>query len=1192
MQEQELRGVILDIDYIVRNDKGIVRITFKTKEGAYTLYDKSFHPYFYLVPFSGSLDAKRVMGISLETDNMALVSPIEVKKENRLLNGEEVAAFKVVLDNPKNVPRMSETLGEMGQCYEHDILFWKRYLIDNNLSPMLAMRVRVHEEEGELIVDSISNTGENPDMPLTHISFDIETYNPATVPRYDKDPVIMISYTDGKAAEVLTYKNIDRKFVAVLEDEKSMLSAFVERVNKINPDIVVGYNSSNFDLQYLAKRGSKLKVGFAINRNEGEVRAEHHGLVEAFKIPGRINLDIYNVARFVQIVGAAEQLLKVNSLKLYEIYAAITGKTKNMVDRPNIWKIWDGSDADREELADYSLGDSHSLDELYEFFLPLELEIARVSGTTLAEAAISTTGQLVEYLLMSYAHKNNQIIPNKPKDSAISERLANPFEGAYVIKPEPGIYANIAVFDFRSLYPSIIIAHNIDNSTITTKAAEYFESPNGFKFRKDRKGIMPIILKMLLDERKEVKKAYKKDPDNKALGARSQALKILANSFYGYLGYARSRWYSRECASSVTAFGRSFINMIADEAAKAQFKVLYGDSVVEDSIVRCRLGRNKIKSFRISELFKEMHARSGNGKEYYFPRMLFTETLDSEGKMVLRKVRYVMRHKTSKKVYRVWLTDFLHVDVTEDHSLMGFINLSKSKAKTMDRIVEVKPLEIGGSVKTLVVKKVAVRNKPEDMGFDNRVYELMGFFVGDGSFQYNRDRKCYYLGIAAGNDEKEILEKLILPLNKSGVIRNVVYKGRGDLIINGLDLVRLFEREIRQEGMKRIPESMFEETDPHINAFLRGLFSSDGTVMTRNRKPIIRYTTVDAKLALQIRELLWQVGISSSIFKENKPNAYKGKVSGTYSYHVVIKSKDRFVKNVGFLIDRKNKILSHYKETSLQKKSIRIKDFDISSVKKIEEIDYSGYVYDLEVDDTHRFFADGVLVHNTDSIFLLIGKKTKDDANAFAKHVNSILPNEMELELEDFYTRGVFVGKKGSGEEGAKKKYALLSESGRIKIKGFELVRRDWSKVARDTQKAVLESLLKEGSKDKAAAIVKDIVKKVQEGNMPLSEFVIHTQLRKGIKGYDVKSPELAAAKKAIEKGFKKQEEVEGAVIGYIITKRGNTISEKAELEGMATDYDPAYYIDHQIIPSTLKILKELGFSQDELKGMGSQKKL
>jgi DNA polymerase I len=233
-----------------------------------------------------------------------------------------------------------------------------------------------------------------------------------------------------------------------------------------------------------------------------------------------------------------------------------------------------------------------------------------------------------------------------------------------------------------------------------------------------------------------------------------------------------------------------------------------------------------------------------------------------------------------------------------------------------------------------------------------------------------------------------------------------------------------------------------------------------------------------------------------------------------------------------------------------------------------------------------------VIYADTDSVFLLMAQKSKIDAQEFMKSINKKLPGAMELELEDFYVRGVFVGKKGKSESGAKKKYALLSESGRIKIKGFELVRRDWSNISRETQRKVLEAILKDGSKEKAMSIVKEVVKDLRDGNVNLKDLVIYTQIRKKIDSYDSKSPELHAAKKALEDGVKRKDELDGATIGYIITKNGNTISDKAEIEDTAKTYDPDYYINNQVLPATLKILKELGFSEEELKGAGSQRKL
>jgi DNA polymerase I len=250
-----------------------------------------------------------------------------------------------------------------------------------------------------------------------------------------------------------------------------------------------------------------------------------------------------------------------------------------------------------------------------------------------------------------------------------------------------------------------------------------------------------------------------------------------------------------------------------------------------------------------------------------------------------------------------------------------------------------------------------------------------------------------------------------------------------------------------------------------------------------------------------------------------------------------------------------------------------------------------GRQFIMKVIQDAESFGFKSLYTDTDSVFILMDKRSKEDVFAFLKKVNSGLPSSMELELEDFYTSGVFVGKRGAAQ-GAKKKYALLSESGRVKIKGFELVRRDWANIARETQKAVLEAILKEGSKEKAVEIVKDVIKRLMEGKIEIKDLAIHTQLRKSIRSYDITSPEVSAARKAVEEGKKRVDEVEGVTIGYVITKHGNSISEKAQLEDLATDYDPNYYIDHQIIPATLKILKELGYNAEELKSGGAQKKL
>ncbi len=808
-------GVLLEADYTTINEIVKIRLTIKGLDGkAYEAIDDEFRPYFYFVP-SGEAALNSVKAM-VSAGNASRIT--ELVKEPRSIFGKQVNSYRVYVSNPTDVPKVAESLRNMGDTYEYDIPFSKRYLIDKEMTP-LTDSVFTLKKAGNMLlfIGYEQKQGPPSDLNLNTMCFDIETYSPLGIPRPEKDPVIMLSYSyvsKGKKGNgVITFKKIDRDFVEYVKDEAELYERFAERVSELDIDIISGYNSANFDIWYLAERAKALKMDFNLGRFGNETRIERHGLVNKVKIGGRVHIDMYLVVKFIAVVGAAESILKLNSYTLKNVYDAISKDEKLTVEKTKgqKWKdineLWNGGAEDLGLLADYNLSDSESLRKVYETFVPITIELSRTTGNSLSDVAVSTTGQLVEFMLMRYAHEFKELIPNKPTEREIKSRLMNPIEGAYVKTPDPGIYENLAIFDFRGLYPSIIISHNIDPSALCSTCTDYYESPTGDKFDKNKKVIMPTILDLLVKQRAEVKKLYKKDKGSIFLGSRSQALKITSNSFYGYLGYARSRWYSRECASSVTAYGRQYIHNTIEQAESSGFRVIYGD---------------------------------------------------------------------------------------------------------------------------------------------------------------------------------------------------------------------------------------------------------------------------------------------------------------------------------------------------------------------------------------------------TDSIVMLLGGKSKEEATSFVAEFNKKLPGSMELELEDFYRRGIFVGKKTEKGTitGAKKKYALITESGYIKIRGFELVRRDWSKVARDTQRKVLETILKEGSPEKAIQIVKDIIKELREGRVPLVDLAISTQLRKGIDSYDSKSPELAAAKDAVESGVKTKEEVEHAVISYVITRHGDSISDKAKLIERATDYDPDYYINHQVVPATMKILRELNYSEDEIKGLGKQKKL
>ncbi|KUJ99549.1 MAG: DNA polymerase [Thermococcales archaeon 44_46] len=661
------------------------------------------------------------------------------------------------------------------------------------------------------------------------------------------------------------------------------------------------------------------------------------------------------------------------------------------------------------------------------------------------------------------------------------------------------------------------------------------------------------------------------------------------NSYYGYMGYPKARWYSKECAESVTAWGRYYIEMtIREIEEKFGFKVLYADSVSGESEIIIRQN-GKIKFVKIKDLFSKVDYSIGE-KEYCILEGVEALTLDDDGKLVWKPVPYVMRHRANKRMFRIWLTNSWYIDVTEDHSLIGYLNTSKKKTakKIGERLKEVKPFELGKAVKSLICPNAPLKNentKTNEIAV--KFWELVGLIVGDGNWGGNSHWAEYYLGLSTGKDAEEIKQKLLEPLKTYGVISNYYPKNeRGDFNILAKSLVRFMKRHFKDEkGRRKIPEFMYELPVTYIEAFLRGLFSADGTVTIRKGVPEIRLTNIDADFLREVRKLLWIVGISNSIFAETTPNRYNGVSTGTYSKHLRIKNKWRFAERIGFLIERKQKrLLEHLKSARVKRNTIDF-GFDLVHVKKVEEIPYEGYVYDIEVEETHRFFANNILVHNTDGFYATIpGEKPeiiKKKAKEFLNYINSKLPGLLELEYEGFYLRGFFV---------TKKRYAVIDEEGRITTRGLEVVRRDWSEIAKETQAEVLEAILKEGSVEKAVEIVRDVVEKIAKYRVPLEKLVIHEQITRDLKDYKAIGPHVAIAKRLAARGIKVKP---GTIISYIVLKGGGKISDRVilltEYDPRKHKYDPDYYIENQVLPAVLRILEAFGYRKEDLRYQSSK---
>ena len=410
--------------------------------------------------------------------------------------------------------------------------------------------------------------------------------------------------------------------------------------------------------------------------------------------------------------------------------------------------------------------------------------------------------------------------------------------------------------------------------------------------------------------------------------------------------------------------------------------------------------------------------------------------------------------------------------------------------------------------------------------------------------------------------------------------------------MNGLKLVRLFNDECRKDSKKSIPAFLFTEKQEAICSFLRGLFSADGSVLFRNKKPIIKFTNTNTEIIKMTSRLLHLVGISHSTFSETRKNRYKGKESETISKHIYIKDALSFREKVGFVINRKQERLSLVSKNSTHRRTIKNYDFDLSKVIKIEPIEYRGDVYDLEIEDTHRFFANNVLVHNTDSIFVNTKKDSTEEAEQIGKDIAKEITafyqqfveqeyqrkSYLELQFEKTYVKFLLPRVRGS-EKGAKKRYAgILMKEGKeaLNFVGLEVVRRDWTALAKKFQTELLERVFHE--KD-VTGYVRDFIKEIKKGTYD-DLLVYRKSLRKGVADYTKTTPPHVKAARKLEK-------IDGDIIEYYITTEG---PEPVQKRRNPIDYQ--HYIDKQVKPLADSILGFYGSSFDDLVRGDNQKSL
>ncbi len=639
---KKVTGFLLAVEHVSKNQT-TMRLSFKNSATgkAVRAYFVGAEPYFYILPKSNLQEAKSAIEkVEVKKfDKILRVTRVEVVR--KILNFEELEFLKVYASNPSDVPDLSESCKAYGDRFEYNIPFVQRFMVDHHFTPFEEYEVELDEKK---VIKSIKNITTKHALNLNLISIDLETHTVQNKIDMKKDPIIMISWANDKDAGVISYEHkFKEKYVKSYKDEKEAIEKLTELIRSEKPDVICTYNGDQFDLPYLRERAKKLKADLRLGRTKALPFSRAAGIRTETRLDGRIHFDVFPVISFMSFIGA----FKLTRLKLETVYSEVLGKEKVDVVKSDIAKTWDaGASKELDFLARYNKEDAQACQELARYALPLQIEMSKITGNDLFKNSRATAINLVEPVLMKLARDRNEIFRSKPKFEGEGE----PIQGAFVKLPEPGVYSNIAVLDFKSLYPSIIISHNLGPDTLNCKCCsekEAYISPQGHKFCKKNKSIVANMLSNVLDRRfeiqKQMKKFDKKSKEYEQLYNQQWALKILANSTYGLMVNERFRYFSRQAGEAVTAWGQEYIQKTMESAEKKGFKVLYGDT---DSIFLQYKKEVDVESFA-NEINAKLPERMQLEIEDYYPRGIFVSKKHDKGATGAKK-KYAMINKEGK----------------------------------------------------------------------------------------------------------------------------------------------------------------------------------------------------------------------------------------------------------------------------------------------------------------------------------------------------------------------------------------------------------------------------------------------------------------------------------------------------------------------------------------------------------------
>ena len=654
---------VVRTEYEVDNGRPVVHVFCRENGKRVVVKDSSLVPYLY-VPYS---ERGNVIGVDCDPGEYVSVY------------GDRLAKLYTTL--PSDVPKLRE---HYSSHYEADVVFPIRYLIDK------VAQIEPCEPKAMFVDIETDSQGRIPD------------------PNSAPEPIIAITGYTGYCYTTFIHRSdlstgVESRIswdclheIRYHRTEKEMLQDFLWYCEHEEPDVLSGWNFTRFDLPYIINRMKRLGIDYTKLSPMGSVYEYEKN--SEFTIKGVAIVDL--LAAYKHHTQPTQGMKASYSLDAIGKEVLGQGKVGSSENVKWMWKFG------LNELIDYNTADVHLCVAIDEKEQILDfLNGLRALCYCQLEDGLTATKMIDCYILKMFHGKI--VFPSKEYHESTK------YQGAIVETAGGGLYENVAVYDLKSLYPSIILMANLSPESMSDEAEEDTVQVGNFYVRQGIDGYLPKVVKTLMLERTRYKDLMVREQYGtdryKFFNMRQYAMKILLNAIYGQTAYPNSRIYDYRVAETITWLGRKVITWSRDYLEELGLNTVYLDT---DSchVVFDTLNIESIKSILdlVNQSYVEFVAKMG----------FKHQSLQMELDKVYRKVFYGL---DTKKRYAGALCykDDREVDALD---IWGF----ESKRSDASKFTK--------SLQTMVFDMVLRQGKPKEAVVEYLIGEIERIRKGNFTF--------------------------------------------------------------------------------------------------------------------------------------------------------------------------------------------------------------------------------------------------------------------------------------------------------------------------------------------------------------------------------------------------------------------------------------------------------------------------